>query len=203
MRTSNLNEELGNIHHVFTDKTGTITANKMEFIKCSISERVYEKSDSPDTGTTSIAELKDALQTGPESSAVCNFSVDELENADAVFRLLAIFDSVVAESPDNGDTVSENNSEASASIAPGRRRMRRLRRRRNTHVKQTETRNLMSANGKSVTPIIPSPHTHTCVVVVVLSPSPPPPHDPSSPAIVNVTREFCVSRVQQRTHHRK
>ena len=31
-----LNEELGQIQHVFTDKTGTLTANRMEFKACSI-----------------------------------------------------------------------------------------------------------------------------------------------------------------------
>lgn len=35
-RTSNLNEELGQIQYVFTDKTGTLTCNKMEFKRCSI-----------------------------------------------------------------------------------------------------------------------------------------------------------------------
>merc|ERR1712087_564619 len=35
-RTSNLNEELGQISHIFSDKTGTLTENKMEFLKCHI-----------------------------------------------------------------------------------------------------------------------------------------------------------------------
>ena len=36
VRSSDLNEELGVIEHVFSDKTGTLTCNVMEFSKCSI-----------------------------------------------------------------------------------------------------------------------------------------------------------------------
>lgn len=37
----NLNEELGQVSHVFTDKTGTLTCNIMEFRKCSINGFSY------------------------------------------------------------------------------------------------------------------------------------------------------------------
>lgn len=40
-RTSNLNEELGQIEYVFSDKTGTLTCNKMEFKRCSIGGICY------------------------------------------------------------------------------------------------------------------------------------------------------------------
>lgn len=47
-RTSNLGEELGQIDFIFSDKTGTLTCNVMEFLKCSIGGVSYG------TGSTEI-----------------------------------------------------------------------------------------------------------------------------------------------------
>ncbi|XP_038674758.1 probable phospholipid-transporting ATPase IH isoform X2 [Scyliorhinus canicula] len=41
VNTSDLNEELGQVEYVFTDKTGTLTENNMEFIECCIDGHVH------------------------------------------------------------------------------------------------------------------------------------------------------------------
>lgn len=40
-KTGDLNEDLGQIEYIFTDKTGTLTENMMEFKRCSIKGKLY------------------------------------------------------------------------------------------------------------------------------------------------------------------
>ncbi|XP_022924003.1 putative phospholipid-transporting ATPase 9 [Cucurbita moschata] len=58
-RTSNLNEELGQVDTILSDKTGTLTCNSMEFIKCSVGGTAYGRG---------ITEIERALARRKEST---------------------------------------------------------------------------------------------------------------------------------------
>ena len=57
VRTSTLNDDLGQVGYIFTDKTGTLTANLMQFRKCIVDGVSYGVGES-DIGRLAKNEAK-------------------------------------------------------------------------------------------------------------------------------------------------
>ncbi|XP_059192884.1 phospholipid-transporting ATPase ID-like [Centropristis striata] len=119
-RTTTLNEELGQIKYVFSDKTGTLTQNIMTFNKCTINGKSYgdvfdytgqrlEVTEHTETVDFSFNPLADPRFLFHDHALV---EAVKLENPEvhAFFRLLALCHTVMAEEKKEGELLYQAQS---------------------------------------------------------------------------------------------
>ncbi|CAG8521461.1 1078_t:CDS:2 [Gigaspora margarita] len=102
----NLSDDLGQIEYMFSDKTGTLTRNVMEFRKCSIGGKVYGEYTSNKGGGASEAENESVKKPFTDKELLIDMqSADQFKSGTIkdFFTLLAICHTVLVSTNSDGE----------------------------------------------------------------------------------------------------
>ncbi|KAM5191914.1 phospholipid-transporting ATPase IC-like [Mantella aurantiaca] len=114
-RTTTLNEQLGQIEYIFTDKTGTLTQNIMTFKKCSINGRTYGE-PRPVTGKSVGGSAQVDFSWKPLADPTFTYNdkslVDQVRSGSdpyprEFFKLLALCHTVMVDKTEDGELCYE------------------------------------------------------------------------------------------------